>query len=451
MVTSGTAGRGLARELVSAAADRAAAAGPLHAFITLAAETAVEEAARHDTRGGHGRWCLVVKDNIHVAGLPNTAGTPALTGFVPEADAPVVTALRAAGAIVLGKTNMHELAMGATSCNHTFGAVGNATDPALFAGGSSGGTAAAVAAGIADAGLGTDTGGSVTVPAALNGVYGLRPTTGRYPSAGITPLSPTRDTPGPLARTLDRLAALDAFITGESGSPRDPGRRLRLGLPRHVFTEDLQGPVAAAWDRAVDRLAADGAEWVPVDTAQLVEFDARIGVRLVLGEFGTAFGRYLDDHGTGLTPAEVLDTAGDPVVAELLRSGALPGGPAYEGPAALRDALAGRRLMRAAYDDLFARGGLDALVSPTVAVCARPLHRYEEFLPLNGRDVPTFPTLIRNTSPAATAGQPSVTVPLPVTASPPVGMQLVGARGADRELLSTAARVDALLRRAAAE
>ncbi|MFL4910100.1 amidase family protein [Streptomyces sp. MMS24-I2-30] len=148
-----------------AALARAADAGGLNAFITLDGERALEEAARHDessarrdrTDGGAGRWCLVVKDNIHVAGLPNTAGTPALKDFAPHLDAPVVRSLRGAGAIVLGKTHMHELALGATSGNRAFGAVGNATDPGLFAGGSSGGTAAAVAAGIAGAGLGTDT------------------------------------------------------------------------------------------------------------------------------------------------------------------------------------------------------------------------------------------------------------------------------------------------------
>ncbi len=450
MTEPGTTDRACARELVSAALDRATAVEGLHAFITLDSEAALHEAARRDARRVGGSWTLVVKDNVHVEGLPNTAGTPGLSGFVPDTDAPVVASLRAAGAIVLGKTNMHELALGATSCNQAFGAVGNATDPALFAGGSSGGTAAAVAAGVADVGLGTDTGGSVTVPAALNGIYGLRPTAGRYPRAGVTPLSPTRDTPGPLARTLDRLAAVDTLVTGETGGPPDPGRRLRLGLPRHVFAEDLEGPVASAWDEAVHRLTTDRIEWVPVDTARLAEFDARIGIPLVLGEFATAFGRYLATHRTGLTPAEVLDAAADPVIADLLRA-ALPTGPAYAGPSALDETLAARRLMQAAYADVFQQNGLDAIVAPTVPVCARPLRRYEEFLPLNGRDVPTFPTLIRNTSPAATAGLPSVTLPLPVTASAPVGVQLIGARGTDRDLLSAAARIEALLRPGAAE
>ncbi|MFB8238089.1 amidase family protein [Kitasatospora purpeofusca] len=448
MVEPGTAGRGPAQEAVAAALERAAAVAHLNAFITLDAEGAGAEAARHDRRGGGARrWCLVVKDNVHVAGLPNTAGTPGLAGFVPTADAPVVAALRAAGAIVLGKTNMHELALGVTSGNPTFGAVGNGTDPALFAGGSSGGTAAAVASGIVDAGLGTDTGGSVGIPAALNGIYGLRPSAGRYPSAGVTPLSVTRDTPGPMARTLDRLAALDAFVTGRTGAAPPPDRALRLGLPRHVFTEDLDAPVRAAWEAAVARLGTARTVWVPVDTGHLVESDARAGMHLVLGEFAAAFDRYLAAHRIGRSTAEVVDAAADPAVSELLGAAALPTGPAYPGPAALRRAVAERRALQAAYAELFAANGVDAILSPTVPVCARPLHRNEESLRLNGRDVPTFPTLIRNTSPSATAGLPSVTVPLPVDGSPPVGLQLVGPRGGDRELLAVAARIDALLRR----
>src|SRR4029077_3778400 len=155
----------------------------LNAFITFDRERAIASARKADTFAARKSFAgplhgvpIVVKDNIHVAGLPNSAGTPALRDFVPTRNAAVAEQLIRAGAIVLGKTNMHELAFGITSNNAAFGPARNAYDPSRIAGGSSGGTANAIAARMAAAGLGSDTGGSVRIPAALNGIAGLRPT-----------------------------------------------------------------------------------------------------------------------------------------------------------------------------------------------------------------------------------------------------------------------------------
>src|SRR5207247_5915339 len=162
---------------------------------------------------------VVVKDNIEVAGLPASAGTPALKAYVPGKDAPVAAKLRATGAIIIGKTNMHELAFGISGYNAGFKTgtepgVRNAYDATKIAGGSSSGTGAAIGARIVTAGLGTDTGGSVRVPCALNGCATLRPTVGRYPQGGIAPISHTRDTAGPMAATVADVAVLDHVVAG---------------------------------------------------------------------------------------------------------------------------------------------------------------------------------------------------------------------------------------------
>src|SRR5581483_2150792 len=253
------AGKITSHALTSAALARAKANSDLNAFITLDEEGALKAAVAFDTQGAGaggkplGGVPIVIKDNIEVAGLPCTAGTPALKSFIPSADAPVVAKLRAAGAVIIGKTSMHELAFGISGYNTAFktGAeygVRNAYDHTLIAGGSSSGTGAAIGARIVAGGLGTDTGGSVRVPGALDGCASLRPTVGRYPQAGIAPISHTRDTAGPMAATMADVALLDRVITGgETVAPADL-TRVRVGLVKSMHV-NLDGDTEAAfWD-----------------------------------------------------------------------------------------------------------------------------------------------------------------------------------------------------------
>ena len=189
---------------------------------------------------------LALKDNLDTAEMPTTGGTPGLRGHRPKHNAPVVQKLLDAGAIAFGKTNLHELAYGITNNNAAFGAARNPYDRTRIPGASSGGVGVAVAARMAPGGIGSDTGGSVRIPAALCGIVGFRPTTGRWSQAGIVPISHTRDTAGPMTRSVADCALLDHVVTGSALPPAASLKGLRLGVPRAHFWDPLDREVGAA-------------------------------------------------------------------------------------------------------------------------------------------------------------------------------------------------------------
>src|SRR5262249_23645005 len=233
----------------------------LNAFIWQNEDLVLEAARASDKRRGHGNLSplhglpIVLKDNIETAHAPTTAGTPALRDHHPPKDAPVAAALFSAGAILLGKTNLHELAWGGTSNNVAFGAVHNPYNPSMIPGGSSGGNAAAIAARMCTAGLGTDTGGSIRVPSALCGTVGLRPTCVRYSTERVVPCSHTRDIVGPMARSVKDLILLDSVVTGNH-SPVRPAilQGVRVGMPRGYFFDDLDSSLAPIVETALAML-----------------------------------------------------------------------------------------------------------------------------------------------------------------------------------------------------
>ena len=221
---------------------------------------------------------IALKDNFDTADFTTTAGTPALAAHRPTRNAAVVQRLLDAGALILGKANMQELAFGPTSNNAAFGPVRNPYDRSRIPGGSSGGTAALVAARLAPAGLGTDTGGSVRVPASLSGVVGFRPTTLRWPQDGIVPISHTRDTAAPIARCVADCALLDGIVTGGPTSLTPINLEgLRLGVPRGHFWDDLDAEVGSDPRRRMARLAAAGVVLVEGDMADVAALDAAAG------------------------------------------------------------------------------------------------------------------------------------------------------------------------------
>ena len=441
--------------LVRALVDVVERKGDLNAFITFDRERALAAARRADRLGARKSFAgplhgvpIVVKDNIHVAGLPSTAGTPGLRSFVPARNAPVAEKLIRAGAIVLGKTNLHELAFGITSNNAAFGPVRNAYDPSRIAGGSSGGTGAAVAARMAPAGLGSDTGGSVRIPAALNGISGLRPSLGRYSQEGITPIAHTRDTAGPMAREVADLVLLDTIITGarDKVTPAAlPG--LRVGVPRAAFWTGLDAETERLAGAALERLRGAGAEVVDVDMPGLAELNGRVSFPVALYEANADLTRYLKRYRIALDLAGLAERIASPDVKGLFAGAIVPGAKDAIPEKVYREALAARPALQRLYADTFKRHGIAALAFPTTPLPAAPIGD-DQTTKLNGVDVPTFPTFIRNTDPGSNAGIPGLTVAIGRTeAGLPIGLELDGPVGSDRRLLGIGLALEALFGR----
>ncbi len=438
-------------ELVRKAVERAEETADLNAFITLDRDGARAAAEKADAALAAGKQTgplhgvpIVVKDNINVAGLPMTNGTLSLKDFIPAETAPVVQPLLEAGAIVLGKTNMHEMAFGASSINAAFGSVGNAYAADRFAGGSSGGTGAAVAAGVAAAGLGSDTGGSVRIPSALNGIAGLRPSVGRYAQQGICPISHTRDTAGPMAQSVADLVLLDDLITaaGDEVRPADLCR-LRFGIA-HPFADSLSEGTAACFAASLAAIQRAGAGLVEVDLSEVVEISPAMALPIALYEVRRDLAAFLDRAGTGLTLQDVAGAIVSADVKEIFETFIL--GPEAITESAYQTAMRELRpKVQAIYQAVFRDERLDALVFPTVPIEAQPIASSAKTLMLRGHAVPTFTTLIRNTDPNSCAGLPGLTVPGGASEEGlPVGLALDGLAGSDRRLLSIGLALEAL-------
>lgn len=448
-LTSLRAGDATSTALTERALEVARASAAHNALIDLDAERALEAAWRADREPGyrgplHG-VPMIVKDNIHVAGMPNTAGTPALAGFVPPEDAPVISRLRDAGALVIGKANLHELSMGITGGESAAGAVRNAVDPTRISGGSSSGTAVLVALGML-AGLGTDTAGSVRIPAALNGVCGLRPTTGRYPREAITPLCSTRDTVGPMAATIADLTVLDGVLAGIPLA--DAGRRPpadnppRLGIPSTYWARCCDSRVTDLFDRALERLRSDGIEMVEVGTeeqvAMLDGIERRFGLIITAFEARRELTNYLRTYRPELSLDQLVERISGAEVRDFFLRHVVDDAPLLiqrEDYLEAMSRLPGRLLRW--IRKLYRTNRLDAVIYPTTPSRAAPLGS-------GGAEM--FDLYTRHTAPGSLSGLPGLTLPIPVPPGElPVGLSLEGPPSGDRALLALGCRIERIL------
>jgi mandelamide amidase len=434
---------------------RCRGARALNAFITLDPDRVLADARERDRERRAGRELgplfglpIPVKDSVNTRDYPTTAGTPALRHFRPARDAPVVASLRAAGAILLGKTNLHELSFGWTSNNLAFGAVQNPYDPARIPGGSSGGTAAAIAAHLAPLGLAEDTEGSIRVPAALCGIAGFRPTTGRYPTTGCVPISPLFDQVGPHARSVRDLALFDGVVAGEPAPlPAVDLRGLRLGVVRDYWFANLDADLERITTRALARLADAGVVIVESALPGLQALIDQSTQQIQNHDVRVALARYLGEYGAGVSLEELIAQA-SPDIRATFRDYVLPGGANFVSEEAY--GLARDRALpalRELFRDYFSHNRVAAIVFPATMVPA-PRIGDDGVLSVNGRPLSFTTAISRNIDPGSTAGLPGLVLPAGLSAGGlPVSLEFDAPAGSDRGLLALGVSLEAVLGR----
>jgi aspartyl-tRNA(Asn)/glutamyl-tRNA(Gln) amidotransferase subunit A len=418
----------------------------LNAYLTVTAEHALSGARRAEKelarrRGTSGRRRpllgipITLKDNIWTRGIRTTAGSKVLRDFVPAEDATVVRTLARAGAICLGKTNLHEFAYGVTSNNAHYGPARNPWALDRIPGGSSGGSAVAIAAGLCAASVGTDTGGSIRIPSAMCGIVGLKPTFGRVSVFGTIPLAPSFDHVGPLARSVADAALLLGLLAGRdpldatssahrvedfNAALRKPIRKFRLGRPREYFWEKLDGEVRRATEAAVRDLEKHGATIHEISLPHLSECaDAAANISLAETRYGHESAGYFPAHAEEYSEEvrQRIDAGGKVTATQVLAG------------------LDVQKRVRADFDAAFQT--VDAIVAPTVPVPAPPIGA--EYVEVDGEQIGVRAALVGMNRPANFTGHPAISVPCGFTRDGlPVGLQLVGRRFDESTLLRIA-------------
>ena len=427
-------------QLADAVLERIAQLNPaLNAFITVIADRARRAARAAERDIVHGRWKgplhgipVALKDNIWTRGVRTTAGSKILADFVPTRNAEVAARLERAGAILLGKTNLHEFAYGITSNNPHFGAVRNPWDRGRIPGGSSGGSTAAVATGLCFGSIGTDTGGSIRIPSALCGVVGLKPTFGLVSVEGIVPLCRSLDHAGPIARRVADVCVLLDTIAGEY--PKSAARpnyrkldgalpkKLRIGWPEHYFLERISPEVLTAMEEALRVFRRLGARTVGVPLPRLRDLLLPATNDIALAE-ATHY-----HQSQGYFPARAADYGED--LRQRLEAGT---------KVAAVDYLRGRAKKREAIAELAAAfERADVLLAPAAPIPAPQMGQDE--VEIAGEKETVRSALVRMNRPANFTGHPAISIPCGFTSHGlPLGMQLIASHWNEARLLAVAA------------
>jgi aspartyl-tRNA(Asn)/glutamyl-tRNA(Gln) amidotransferase subunit A len=429
-------------ELIQDALRRIQEQDTFNTFITVTADSALREAVERDQeraagidRGPLHGIPIALKDLFYTRGVRTTAGSLLFQDFVPDRDAWVVDRLRLGGAVSLGKLNLHELAYGATSKNPHYGFLLNPHDPSRIAGGSSGGSAVAIAAGFVPATLGTDTGGSIRIPASYCGVAGFKPTYGRVSRGGVMPLSWSLDHVGPLGRTVEDCALMMADIAGHDPSDQassatpvpdfcaPPPRRLhglRVGVPGNFFFESVDTEVASAVHRAIGDLERLGAEVIDVHLPDLRAASAC--QRVIQWAEASAV------HSAATDPTRI-----GAEVWPLIQQGRLISGSDYVMASRMR------RFFRLEFDKLWEQ--VDVVAGPTTPVVAPRIAEEDVQVGPDRENVRLAST--RLVRPVNLIGEPALSMPCGTHSNGlPIGLQLIAAPFADARLLRIGQRLE---------
>lgn len=404
----------------------------LNAFITVLADEAREQARQADAEIAAGRHRgplhgvpISLKDLIDLEGTSTTAASRVREGHKAVADATCVARLREAGAIFIGKTNLHEFALGTTNEDSAFGPARHPLDSTRSPGGSSGGSAASVLAGMAYASIGTDTGGSIRIPSAACGLVGLKPTIGDVPTDGVVPLSRTLDHVGPLCRSVEDAAIVYSALCGGAlrpPTPAPPARGLRVGVLRGYFTALLDPDVESSIEQTYGRLRDAGVELRNVDVTHTDEI-AAVYTCIALAEAATVHAKTLEHRADDYTPNVRLrlETGRYILAEDYVR------------------ALRGRDVLIREIDA--AMNGLEGWLLPTLPIPASVIGM--PTVRIGGSDEQVRGVTLRLTQLFSVTGHPAITIPCGRTPNGlPVGLQIVGHRGRTSALLTMAQRVE---------